>query len=56
MSLSEHTWVLNQGELIAEGSPQDVTRDPHVIEAYLGKGMAERMARQAGAATGGAHE
>jgi branched-chain amino acid transport system ATP-binding protein len=56
MSLSEHTWVLNQGELIAEGAPRDVTRDPHVIEAYLGKGMAERMARQAGAATGGAHE
>ncbi|ADZ72255.1 ABC transporter ATP-binding protein [Polymorphum gilvum] len=46
MSLSEHTWVLNQGQLIAEGAPRDVVRDPQVIEAYLGKGMAERMARE----------
>ncbi len=46
MSLSEYTWVLNQGELIAEGAPADVVSDPLVVEAYLGKGMAERMARR----------
>jgi len=46
MSLSEYTWVLNQGELIAEGKPRDVVADRQVIEAYLGKGMAERIARR----------
>ena len=43
MNLAEHVWVLAQGQLIAEGTPQSVTRDAAVIEAYLGPGAAARL-------------
>jgi branched-chain amino acid transport system ATP-binding protein len=36
MNVSDHITVLDHGEKIAEGSPQEVRSNPRVVEAYLG--------------------
>ena len=43
MHLCERVVVLNQGRMIADGSPREVTRDQRVVEAYLGQGAALRL-------------
>jgi branched-chain amino acid transport system ATP-binding protein len=39
-NLSDRVFVLNMGEKIAEGPPDEIVRDPNVVNLYLGKAHA----------------
>jgi branched-chain amino acid transport system ATP-binding protein len=42
MDISDHVVVLDRGRRIAAGTPEEVQRDPAVIQAYLGTTRSER--------------
>ena len=47
MRISDHIVVLDHGERIADGAPEQVRADPRVIAAYLGEGEEDEVPAEA---------
>ena len=48
MRLSHRVLVLNQGRMLAEGTPEQIRENPEVVKAYLGSHGAQEVGRVAG--------
>ena len=48
-AVSDYIYVLNQGRLLAEGTPVDIQTNPDVVAAYLGDAEPEPAAAVASA-------
>jgi ABC-type branched-subunit amino acid transport system ATPase component len=43
LPLCDRMIVLDAGQVVAEGQPREVTRDPHVVAVYLGEKFVEPL-------------